>query len=233
MINRSPIVTLLVVAGLAIVLLLANTTLQSQSASQSTGVPPSAPVSPVTTPPATTPPEAPEQGLEQAPEQVTYAGRTAGNEATIAIAVQGDQVAAYVCDGRRVEAWLEGTITDDELSVQNVRGANATGTLKGNSILGTVSVGGKQWPYSAQLAGPPAGLYQGSGQVNGAPNRIGWIVLPDGSQVGIRNRNGIREPAPALDPAALGAVTVEGARIEPQKVTGGTRVVGVAGGPPS
>jgi hypothetical protein len=223
--NRSPIITLLVVAAVAIVLLLANTTLQSQTASQSTGVPPPAPDSPATTQPATTPPEA--------PEAATYAGRTAGNEATIAIAVQGDQVAAYVCDGRRVEAWLQGTIVDDELSVQNARGANATGTLKGNSILGTVSVGGKQLPYSAQLADPPAGLYQGSGQVNGMPNRIGWIVLPDGSQVGIRNRNGMREPAPALDPAALRAVTLEGARIEPRKVTGDTRVVGVAGGPPA
>ncbi|MGH3822322.1 MAG: hypothetical protein ACRDRA_05720 [Pseudonocardiaceae bacterium] len=225
--NRGPIITLLAVVALAAVLFLANTTRQSQTAGQNTGAPPPTPTSPVTTPPITAPPP------EAAPQQATYTGRTGGNEATIAIAVQGDQAAAYVCDGRRVEAWLQGTISGDQLSLQGARGANATGTLEGDSIVGTVSLGGKQWPYSARLAGPPAGLYQGSGPVNGAPNRIGWIVLPDGSQVGVRNRNGIREPAPALDPQALRAVTVEGARIEPQKVTGGTQVVGVAGGPPA
>jgi hypothetical protein len=38
------------------------------------------------------------------------------HEATIAIAVRDGQAAAYayayVCDGRRVEAWLQGTIAD-------------------------------------------------------------------------------------------------------------------------
>lgn len=221
--NRGPIITLLAVVAVAAVLFLANTTQQSQTAAQNTGVPPPAQSSPVTTPPNPTP----------SPEQATYTGRTSGSEATIAIAVQGDRAAAYVCDGRRVEAWLQGAITDDELSLQGARGASATGTLDGDSIAGTVSVGGKQWQYAAQLADPPAGLYQGSGPVNGMPTRIGWIVLPDGSQVGVGNRNGVREPAPVLDPRALGAVTVEGARIEPQRVTGGTQVVGVAGGPPA
>lgn len=225
--NRGPIITLLAVVALAAVLLLANTTQQSQTAGQNTGVPPPAQASPVTTPPNPTPSPA------TVPQQATYTGRTSGREATIAVAVQGDQAAAYVCDGRRVEAWLEGTITDDELSLQGARGASATGTLDGDSITGTVSVGGKQWQYTAQLAEPPAGLYQGSGPVNGMPTRIGWIVLPDGSQVGVGNRNGVREPAPVLDPRALGAVTVEGARIEPQQVTGDTQVVGVAGGPPA
>ncbi len=90
------------------------------------------------------------------------------------------QAAAYVCDGRRVEAWLQGTIVDGSLTVQGARDASATGTVEGDAIVGTVLVNGKQWPYSAQLASPSAGLYQGSGTVNGVPNRIGWIVLPDG-----------------------------------------------------
>lgn len=225
--NRGPIITLLAVVAVAVVLLLANTTLQSQTASQNTAAPPSAPDAPARTPPVTPPPAV------EAPEQATYAGRTEGKEATIAIEVQGDQAAAYVCDGRRVEAWLQGTITGDELSLEGARGASVTGTLEGDSIAGTVSVGGKQWPYSAQLADQPAGLYQGNGSVNGTPTRIGWIVLPDGSQVGVENKNGIPEPAPVLDPKTLRAVTDDGVRITPQKVTGDTRVVGVAGGPPA
>ncbi|MGH3696868.1 MAG: hypothetical protein ACRDRX_23290 [Pseudonocardiaceae bacterium] len=219
--NRGPIITLLAVVGFAAVLLVLNMTIQSQTAGQAPATLPQAPS-------VTTAPEPP-----SAPEQATYAGRTSGNEATIAIAVRGGDAAAYVCDGRRVEAWLEGTITDGQLSLQGARGAGATGTLGGDAVFGTVSVGGKQWPYSARLASPPAGLYQGSGPVNGAPNRIGWIVLPDGSQVGVWNNNGVRAPAPVLDPRALRAVIVEGARIEPRPVTGDTQVVGIAGGPPA
>ncbi|MGH3766000.1 MAG: hypothetical protein ACRDTX_12760 [Pseudonocardiaceae bacterium] len=227
MTNRGPIITLLAVAVLAAVLLVVNTTVQSQTASRETGTPPVATTLPATTPPVSTSPPA------AAPEQAAYAGRTSGNEATIAIAVRGGQAAAYVCDGHRVEAWLQGTISGGRLTLQGAHGAGATGTLEANAVFGTVSVNGKQWPYSARLAAPPAGLYQGNGSVNGAPNRIGWIVLPDGSQVGVRNKNGVREPAPALDPQALGAVPVEGSRIEPQQVSGDTQVVGVAGAPPA
>src|SRR5262249_6242521 len=128
-----------------------------------------APVTPgVTTPPTTTPPPV------AVPEQATYAGRTSGNEATIAISVRAGPAAAYVCDGHRVEAWLQGAITGGRLSVQGARGNSATGTLEGDAMFGTVSVNGKQWPYSARLASPPAGLYQGRGTVNGTPTRIGW-----------------------------------------------------------
>lgn len=45
--------------------------------------------------------------------------------------------------------------------------------IEGNALFGTVWVNRKQWPYSARLASPPAGLYQGSATVNGTPNRIG------------------------------------------------------------
>ncbi|MDQ4103750.1 MAG: hypothetical protein M3186_08605 [Actinomycetota bacterium] len=245
--NRGPIVTLCAVAASAVVLLAVNMTAVNQTANQATGTPPPRSTSPLTQPPLAQPP--PPDSLsddspsadpsETAPppvaavEQATYAGRTSGNEATIAIAVRDDDAAAYLCDGRRVEAWLQGTNTDGELTLEGANGARATGTVEGNAVFGTVWVNGKRLPYSARLASPPAGLYQSNGTVNGTPNRIGWIVLPDGSQVGVRNRNGIREPAPALNPNALGNVTVDGLRIQPQRVVGDTRVVGISGGPPA
>ncbi|MDQ3764194.1 MAG: hypothetical protein M3460_22210 [Actinomycetota bacterium] len=237
--NRGPIITLFAVAALAAVLLVLNTTVASQTAGRATGTaPPVATSSPIAAPPPTTsppiaaPPPATSAPIA-APEQASYAGRTSGNEATIAIAVRNGQAAAYLCDGRQVEAWLEGTITDGRLNLQGANGATATGTVEGNAIFGTVSVNGEQWPYSAQMANPPAGLYQGSGTVNGTPNRIGWIVLQDGSQVGIRNKNGVREPAPFLDPRAPSGVTVDGSRIEPQRVVGDTQVVRTVGEPPA
>ncbi|MGH3900957.1 MAG: hypothetical protein ACRDTA_22480 [Pseudonocardiaceae bacterium] len=243
--NRGPVITLLAVAALTFVLVGLNVTMISQTASvppaaepattQAPGPPPPA-AAPDPPPPAAAeqvPPAAAEQVPPAAPEQATYAGRTSGNEATIAIAVRDGQVAAYLCDGRRVEAWLQGTLEDGRLAVQGARENKATGTIEGDAIFGTVSVDGKQWPYSAQLASPPAGLYQGNATVNGVPNRIGWIVLPDGSQTGIRSsRNGAPAPAPPLDPEALDSeassgVIVDGIRIDPERVDGDTRVVGV------
>jgi hypothetical protein len=250
--NRGPIITLFAVVAMAIVLLAMNMTAINQTANQATGTTPPPGTPPITDPPqddspladppsddsplADSPPDDPPPTTPPsiaAPEEATYAGRTSGNEATIAIAVRDDEAAAYLCDGRRVEAWLQGTNTDGELTLENADGARATGAVDGNAVFGTVSVNGKQLPYSAQLASPPAGLYQGSGTVNGTRNRIGWIVLPDGSQVGVRNNNGSREPAPALDPTALGSVTVDGTRIQPQRVVGDTQVVGISGGPPA
>ncbi|MGH3872026.1 MAG: hypothetical protein ACRDSR_11020 [Pseudonocardiaceae bacterium] len=202
--NRGPIITLLAVAALAAVLVGLNVTATGTTVIQEpTSVP-----SPTVV------------------QQASYAGRTSGNEATIAIAVRDGQAAAYVCDGRRVEAWLQGTLEGGRLAVQNPRKASATGTVEGDAIFGTVSVNGNQWPYSAQLASPPAGLYQGSATVAGVPNRIGWIVLPDGSQTGIRkSRDGLVGPAPPLDPRTLRGVIVDGVQIDPQRVEGDTRVV--------
>ncbi|MGH3812298.1 MAG: hypothetical protein ACRDUV_07545 [Pseudonocardiaceae bacterium] len=226
--NRSPVITLLAVAALAVVVVGLNVTTTSQTGPPPPAAEPAA-VPATTQAPTGAPPSA--SPVPAVPQQATYAGRTSGNEATIAIAVRNGQAAVYVCDGRRVEAWLQGTIVDGRLTVQGANGDRATGAVEGNAIFGTVWVNGVQWPYSAQLASPPAGLYQGSATVNGVPNRIGWIVLQDGSQTGIRsNRNGVREPAPRIDPQALRGVTVEGVRIDPHRVDGLTRV---DGGPPS
>ena len=250
--NRGPVITLLAVVALAVVLVGLNVTTTAQTAAPSPAAAPAAPEPPSALalppppepqqapPPAAeqapplvpeqAPPAAPQQAPPAAPQQITYAGRTSGNEATIAFAVRDDQVAAYLCDGRQVESWLQGSIADGRLTVQGARDASATGVVEGNAIFGTVSVNGEQWPYSAQLASAPAGLYQGSATANGVSNRIGWIVLQDGSQVGIANRNGIRKPAPLLDPESLTDLTVDGSRLQPQRVAGDTKVVG---GPPA
>lgn len=229
---RGPVLTLLAVLTLAVVLLLVNMGTATETATQVT-IPPATTQAPVTTQaqaPATTQPPADEQPPADAPEsappaaadQTAYAGRTSGNEATIAIVVQGDQVAAYICDGKQVEAWLEGTITDGELNLQGNDDASATGVVSDGAVFGTVQVQGKQWPYAAQRAESPAGLYEG----NGASARVGWIVLQDGSQTGIAKVGGTTRPAPALDPNQLTGVEVDGSTIIPRPVTGIDPVVG-------
>lgn len=236
---RGPVLTLLAVVGLAAVLLLVNMRTATETATQitippvTTPVPAATQVPIVTQPPDLIPPpdvtqvpaEAPGSAPVVAPDQTAYAGRTSGNEATIAITVQGDQVAAYLCDGDQVEAWLEGTITGGELNLQGSGDAGATGSLAGDAVFGTVQVQGTQWPYAAQRAESPAGLYEGRGTVDGAPARIGWVVLPDGSQTGVAKIGDTTRPAPALDPGRLTGVEVDGSTIVPRPVAGADPVV--------
>lgn len=240
---RGPVITLLAVAALAAVLLVVNlrTAAQTQTAGRATSptatgqAPATAQPLGGTQPPAgtTQPPDGTTQppGGSPAPpppveaEQPAYAGRTSGNEATIAIAVRGDEASAYICDGKQVEAWLEGTITDGKLTLQGRDDARADGSIQGDAVFGTLWVQGKQWPYAAQRAEPPAGLYQGNGTVDGEPARVGWIVLQDGSQVGVADIGGVTRPAPAIDPYQLSGVEVDGFMIVPRPVDGADNVV--------
>lgn len=223
---RGPVITLLTVAALAAVLLVVNmrTAAQTQTAAGVRSVSPgqSAPAQALGTPPpppATPPGGAPAPPLPVTYQQVAYAGRTSGNEATVAIKVSNDTATAYLCDGKRMEAWLKGTVSGGQLTLRGANGATATGVVQGDAIFGTVRVQGAEHPYAAQVATAPAGLYQGKGTVNGAPGRIGWIVRQDGSQVGIADIGGIRQPAPAFDPIRLGGVPINGAMIVPRPVS--------------
>jgi len=119
----------------------------------------------------------------------------------VAVAVKGGRAVAYVCDGRRVEAWLTGTVVSGRLTLRSKAGDTLVGTV-GNGVSGTVVVRGRSLPFAIDTADPPAGLYRSQG--NSAV--IGWIVLADGSQVGVEN-DGTPGPAPRLDPARLSATT--------------------------
>ncbi|HEU0086509.1 MAG TPA: hypothetical protein VFQ77_02450 [Pseudonocardiaceae bacterium] len=235
---RGPVITLLAIAALATVLFAVNLTTVAQTAARATAPPGSAqPPVPAQESTAQEPADAPEAGPQPdaadpaappavaAPPPAAYAGRSSGNEVTIAIKVRGSEAAAYVCDGKRIESWLQGTLEDGQLSLQGAEGAKVTGAVQDEAVFGTVQVQGKRWPFAAETANSPAGLYQGDGTVNGAPARVGWIVRQDGSQVGVANVGGVRQPAPAIDPSHLGGVQVGGITIVPRPVTGADDVL--------
>ncbi|MGH4026446.1 MAG: hypothetical protein ACRDRV_17865 [Pseudonocardiaceae bacterium] len=239
---RGPVITLLAVAALAAVLLVVNMRTVAETAARGTApaAVPSGSAQSRNEPPGNKPPGEDRPGNGQAPgatepppppgpppavEPVNYAGRTSGNEATIAIAVEGEAVSAYLCDGAQIESWLEGTMMNGRLDLQGAHGARVTGAIQDGAVFGTMWVQGEQWPYSAQTAEAPAGLYDGRGTVNGAPARVGWIVLQDGSQVGVADVGGDPRPAPALDPRQLRGVEVDGTVIVPRPVGGKDDVV--------
>jgi serine/threonine-protein kinase len=146
-------------------------------------------------------------------------GHTADGGASVAVAVKAGRAVAYVCDGRRVEAWLQGSAADGTLSLQGSSGATLTGSLADIDLAGTVTVDGAPRQFTAAPATPPAGLYRANAANRGLLDRIGWIVQPDGSTVGLRDRGGSVEPAPPLDPSTP-SVVLDGDRVPVEQVTG-------------
>ncbi|MEJ3657885.1 hypothetical protein WEH80_33460 [Actinomycetes bacterium KLBMP 9759] len=224
--RTGPLLTLLAVAVLGAALFVANragdpATAPPAPAAQATN----AEAAPPQPPPAEVPPAAP---AEQAPavEKLAYAGQTPGKELTIAIAVEAGKAVAYICDGKKVEAWLEGEVKGSSVELKNAAGTSTvSGTVDEKQSTGTITVGDTSFSYAAKAATPPSGLYEGRADVQGVANRVGWIVLEDGSQVGIRSAGGVAQPAPALNPADLGAVRIDGVPVTVTAIDGGDKVI--------
>ncbi len=161
----------------------------------------------------------------QAIVEAVYTGRSSGNQVTLAVQTQGDKAAAYVCNGRTIEAWLQGSVNGNQISLTGNKGASLTGSLSGLDMFGTVTANaGLSFPFSAELSPHPAGVYQARIAVNGLATRIGWAVLPDGTQVGLAVAGVTKYPAPLLD-LANGSFTLGGASFKAAPVAGNETVV--------
>jgi hypothetical protein len=204
---RSPLITLFFIAAVGLILLAVNLSKSptDQTAAQiapstTAEAAPAPPPAPAETAPAPQPAAQP----EPFPAEAKYLGHTDGNGAAIAITVRNGQVAAYLCDGKSVEGWYQGSAADGTIDAKG-RGSNAlTGSLSGSKLSGTVSAGGKSWTYSAEPTAAPAGLYRAKSGVR----TTGWIKDSNGQVTGLSNENGVVGPAAPLNPA--GAQFVQG-----------------------
>ncbi len=188
--THAPILTLVAVAALFAVLLIVNIGTTTPNVQAQPTIAPS-------------PRSAPASAAAPAPSPLSegvFVGRSDDKKVTLAIAIKGDRAAGYLCDGKSLEAWLKGTVTGDQVELLGKDGAKVTGTFGADTIRGTMTIDSKQSSYTGEIAEKPAGLYRARG---GDASSIGWIVLPDGSQVGVRNLNGQRSPAPRLDTQQL------------------------------
>jgi len=162
---------------------------------------------------------------QQAVVHAVYAGRSSGNEVTLAISTNGDKATAYVCNGQTLEAWLQGSVTGNQVTLTGRDGADLTGSISGLAMFGTVTVSaGRSFPFSAELAAHPAGVYQADVTINGLATRIGWAVLPDGAQAGVAVAGGTKHPAPPLD-LSNDSFTVGGTSFKASPVAGTQTVV--------
>lgn len=183
------------------------------SPSASGAVPPSA------TAPSATRSAAPASSTAAPVRDAVYAGRTDDDSAAVSVSVRAGWAVAYFCDGVSEEAWLRGDVADDgTLHLTGEHGARLDGAVRGSRLGGTVDVGGGHDTFDAARAVEPSGLYRATATVRGVRVDGGWIVLPDGRQVGILRRGGKPSRAPAVDPST-GAVTVDGKRLTAGPVT--------------
>ncbi|SDP60155.1 serine/threonine protein kinase [Streptomyces sp. cf386] len=143
-----------------------------------------------------------------------YAGRTDDDSSAVAVTLRDGRAIAYFCDGRAKESWLKGDVKDDgTMRLTGKAGSVLNGTLEeGERIRGTVDIDGGHYAFTADRTKKPSGLYRATTTVRGAEIDGGWIVLPDGRQVGVLTRDGKPSPAPRIDPET-GAVTVDGQQL--------------------
>jgi len=162
----------------------------------------------------------PKRSDEELPTKAVYVGRTQDGSLAVAIAVLGDRAVAYVCDGRTREAWLRGSAGHGQVSVGSRTGWVIRAGLHDNRLRGTLQVSERTSRFDVGQAKPPAGLYRSRTARAG----IGWIVLPNGSQVGLATTSdGTTSAAPRLNPAQRAAV-LNGAPVSAEPVDGNTDV---------
>jgi hypothetical protein len=233
----APLITLGTVAALGGGLLLINTTIAGPPATMAGTAVAAPPIAGAAAPEAAPDavqdndavPPAPPAAAPAAPAvgKAAYTGRTAGNEVTLALAVKDGKAVAYVCDGKKVESWYEGTLTGADLKLSAADGKpGITATVTDAATLGTVTVGGKDLPFAAEDAASPAGLYEGRAAVRGVLTRIGWIVDDDGKVTGVASAGDTRRPAPTLDPSDPTATTIDGVPVTVTALDGDDRVIG-------
>ncbi|HTF48344.1 MAG TPA: hypothetical protein VK735_12915 [Pseudonocardia sp.] len=203
---RGPIITLIVVVLLGGILLLVNlarTPADSNQAATSSVAPVAAPAqAPAAAPPKAADPKAADAPAAPFPGQAKYTGRTEGNNAAIAITVRDNKVSAYLCDGKAIEGWYKGSVTDGKVDAKGKGTNQLTGSLTDGKLSGTVSAEGRSWSYAAAPVSAPAGLYR----AKTATGTTGWVKDSNGQVTGLTNDKGAVKPAPPLDPNSAQAI---------------------------
>jgi hypothetical protein len=149
-------------------------------------------------PPSPSPSPSPSGSPSATVQEAVFAGRTEDDRASVAVVIVAGKAAAYLCDGRTLEAWVTGPIADGLLELAGPNGATLTGTLDGDRVSGRITAAGRATPFLAEAADAPAGVYRATIVVEGVEVLFRWVVLPDGSQVGIAGSDGARGEAPTL-----------------------------------
>jgi len=185
------------------------TTPTTASATAPTSAPATAPVVTPTSAsaaaPATTPAATGSSSTSYVPPQADYVAQVNGGGAAVAISVHKGKAVAYVCNGHAVAAWYRGSAANGKLNLTGKNGARLSVDYRSGKAKGSLTADGVQYSFSAPMVHGvvptgqrPPGLYEATATVDGVSIKAGWIVLPDGSQVGSVEY----DPGSAIPPTA-------------------------------
>jgi hypothetical protein len=171
------------------------TTATTASATTPTSAPATAPaVTPTSASaaaPGTTPTSTASTSNSYVPPQADYVAQVNGGGAAVAISVHKGKAVAYICNGHAVAAWYRGTAAHGKLNLTGKNGARLSVDYRSGRATGSVTADGIQYSFSASpvhgvlpTGHRKPGLYEATATVHGVKIKAGWIVLPDGSQVG-------------------------------------------------
>lgn len=107
-----------------------------------------------------------------------------GKTMTIGVAVEGEKVAAYACDGSSDEAWFFGTQKDGSLDITSKYQDTVKASFDGSDVAGELKMNDVQMAFRATPAPAPAGMY--TAEADGI--RASWVVRADNSITGVQFR---------------------------------------------
>jgi prepilin-type processing-associated H-X9-DG protein len=113
-----------------------------------------------------------------------FAGMDADGGAAVAIAIHNNSAIAYFCDGHMVDAWMSGVAKGGKLELTGKRGARAEVSLASGQATGWVMVNGTRHMFSLGTVHAPSGLFRSVAVVHGTMIKAGWIVLGNGKKIG-------------------------------------------------
>jgi hypothetical protein len=110
-----------------------------------------------------------------------------GKKMTIGISVDGDQIAAYACNGIDDEAWFFGNQANGAIDITSKFHDTLAASFNGSDVTGDLTMNGTKYAFTAAAVSAPAGMY--TADLEGV--RASWIVRPDGSVTGVQFNGGI------------------------------------------
>ncbi len=132
----------------------------------------------------------------------SFAGAVPGTDAFIGLTTDGATSLSYVCDSKQISTWFKGPVAGNAIDITAANGNHLKATLAATGATGTVTMGGKDFPFTAPSSGPNGGLFRAEQSADGANLVGGWIVASDGQQRGAvgRAKEGKEDitPAPQL-----------------------------------
>ncbi len=122
----------------------------------------------------------------------TFVGSVDGTDAYIAVVTSGSAAMAFVCDGEKMWAWMDGTVDNGKLDMTGADGAKLEATVDGDAgIKGSLTMTGASGKaFTAVAAAPGEGVYRTVMTKDGQEMTLGWIIRTEGARGLLRTSGG-------------------------------------------